>query len=68
MEKNSKATLESPVPMRRAEFIETDFAEIEAFLAAMSFGFLATRSADTHGKAERLTRSSSPARWISNGV
>lgn len=35
---------QAPLPMRRSEHAETDFAEIEAFLAQMSFGFLATSS------------------------
>lgn len=38
-----KNLLQSPVPMRRSEHNEADPAEIEAFLAQMSFGFLATR-------------------------
>ncbi len=36
---------QTPLPMRRSEHAEADFAEIEAFLAQMSFGFLATQSA-----------------------
>lgn len=41
---NENLLTQVPVPMRRNEHSENDFAEIEAFFAQMSFGFLATES------------------------